>query len=581
MITINTDILIIGSEGAGARAAIEAVEQGVRATIVTKGKMTKCGATVTAGSDLDIDGKSIVEFFGDKYKTDPNDTKEDFFEDIVLEGKLVNNQKLVEVHVDEGPARIKELVDWGMKLIGIQHAPGHRCPRGLLTTGPMIMKALRNRVRKLDDKFELVEDIMVTDLLVKDGCVVGAVGINLLSGDFVIMKAKAVIIATGGAMRIYPYTTAPEELTGDGQSMAYRIGAEIIDIEFVQFLTSTFWYPPITTMSANTLQYQGIWLLNKMGQRFMKNWDPERFELSTRDFLAIGIMNEIIEGRGFKDDRGSYVLLSMAHLPEDLIDHYAATSRFSYMYDKPFFEHLKRRAIPVFSASHFFCGGLKINMDCETNIPGLYAAGEAAGGLNGANRLSGNAITQIVVQGFRAGRAAAKYVKKVNFEEADSDQISYLKEKIYKPLERKNGTDPIKLRRKLQGIAHESATVVRNGGRLEKAIKEMDELKQEASEVCASFKHKVYNREWINCLELENMVQTLDLILHAANKRAESRGVHFRKDFPNMDNKNWLKNIVIENKDGHMDMRTEPIVITTLDPRTLSDEVIKSITAGH
>jgi succinate dehydrogenase/fumarate reductase flavoprotein subunit len=579
MVSIETDVLVIGSEGAGARVAIEAVEQGVRATIVTKGRMGKSGATVTAGADVDVDGKTITELFG--YHTDPHDTKESFFDDIVIEGKLVNNQKLVEIHVDEAPARIKEMVEWGMKLHGIPHAPGHRCPRGLLTTGTEIMKALRNRTRKLDERFKLVEDIMVTDLLMKGGRVVGAVGLNLIDGEFVVIQAKAVVIATGGAMRIYPFTTAPEELTGDGQSMAYRVGAELIDINFVQFLTSTYWFPPISTISANTLQYKGIWLLNNTGQRFMKEWDPERMELSTRDFLAIGIMNEIVEGRGFEDERGKYVLLSMTHLPEELIDYYAEHRLWPEYYPKPFFDHLKKHAIPVFSASHFFCGGIRINEHFETNIPGLFAAGESAGGLNGANRLSGNAITQILVQGFRAGRAAAKYAKSVGLETPDADQVAHLREKIYKPLERKKGTDPVQLVKKLQRIAQESAAVVRARERLEKAFEEIEALKEEISETSATCKQKVYNREWVNCLELENMVQVLELIVHAAHLRNESRGVHFRKDFQELDNENWLKNIVIGKEEGQIRMRTEPIVMTRLDPRTLSSEVIRSIRLGH
>lgn len=558
---LDTDVLIIGSEGAGARAAIEAAKHGIRITCVTKGFVAKSGATLTAGTDIDVDSKSIVEVIG--WEGDVRDSKEKFFEDIVIEGGYVNDQKIVERHVQDAPTRIKELLDWGMKAWGPTLAPGHRYPRGIYSTGVQVARTLVSRLKKLEEKVRLIENVMITDLLTYDGEVSGAVGINMGTGEFIVFRAKAVILATGGGQRIYPYATAPEELTGDGHAMAYRAGAELMDMLFVQFLTSTFKYPPITTMSVNPMLVCGVWLLNNRGDRFMRVWDPERLEASTRDIVATAIMNEIVEGRGWEDDRGGWVYMSLKHLPDNIIDDFALKT---FHFTKNFMENLKKNAIPCFPASHFFCGGIRINENCKTTLSGLYAAGEVAAGLNGANRLSGNAITQTQVQGAIAGKCAAEYALKVKQPEVNVEQVREFRREIFQPLEREDGSNAIEIKRRIQRIAWENIGVVRQGSWLEEAIKEIEELKKDVSEICTRAKTRIYNREWVDTLQVRNMIQLVEMIAKSALMRTESRGVHYRKDHTTTDNDNWLKNIIIKQVNGEIESTTEPVVITRLEP---------------
>ncbi len=218
---INTDVLVIGSEGAGARAAIEVQNAGLDVTVVTKGVMAKGGATLTADGDIDMDSASATRLLG--VKGDLRDSPEVFFEDMVRESKYISNQELVDIHVHDAPARVVELVEWGAEIDGIVHAQGHTYPRGVWMKGEEVMKALEDKMKKSPHR--LIEHFMVVELLKRDGRVVGAAGFKLDTGEFWVFAAKAVIMSAGGGLRPYPHTTAPEELTGDGQAMAYRAGA--------------------------------------------------------------------------------------------------------------------------------------------------------------------------------------------------------------------------------------------------------------------------------------------------------------------------------------------------------------------
>ena len=557
---VDTDILIIGGEGAGGRAAIEAAKYNVKTTIVTKGIQGKCGATLTAGTDIDVDSKSIKEVLG--MEGDVRDSKDLFAEDMLIEGGWANNQKIVEKHVEDAPIRIKELVDWGMELWGPTLAPGHRYPRGVYSRGRYVVRVICEQIKKHADKIQVIENTMVTDLLTHNGKVVGATGVNIWTGEFCVFRAKAVIIATGGGQRIYPYTTAPEELTGDGHMMAYRAGAELEDMQYVQFLTSTFRHPPTSTSSINPLLVTGIWLLNNRGERFMRTWDPERMETATRDIVAVGIMNEIVEGRGWTSQHGDYVYASMKHLPDNMIEDYALKMPRT----KEFWDNMKKNAVPTFSASHFFCGGIKVNEDTETILPGLYAAGECSAGDMGGNRLSGNAVTMIVVQGAIAGKKAAEYALKAKEPEVDIKQVKELRDKVFQPLERKDGASAMKIKRRIQKMAWENIGVVRQGTWLEEALKEIEEMKKELPMICVRNKSRIFNKEWVDALQAQNMLELVEIIARSALMRTESRGVHFRKDYPNTDNNKWLKNIIAKQVNGKAQLRTEPTVITKWQP---------------
>lgn len=570
---IDTDLLIIGSEGSGSMAAIEASKRNIRVVVVTKGRIRRSGATLTGGADISVDSKSLHDmgFKG----TDLRDSQDIFFEDMVKSGKYMNNQKLVEVHVREAPARLKDLIDWGAKIWPmIFGASGHRFPRGAFIWGYEVSEVLKNEILK--HNIEVMEYIMATDLLTHNNRVTGAVGLNIQTGDFIIFKAKAIVLATGGMMEIYPYSTAPVELTGDGQAMAYRAGAELVDMEFPMFLPAVFAWPPsmqgILFPYTFTTAGEGYiigWLLNKHGQRFMKKWDPERMELTTRDIASIAIMSEVLEGRG-SPHGGVYA--SVKHLPDNLIEYYKEWGlyknfKWGTLDYKEFIPDLHKDAMEVIVAAHFTNGGIRINEYCETNIPGLFACGEVTGGLHGANRLSGNAFSEFLVWGTRAGAAAAEYALNSKVVTVDVNQVEKLRKRVYLPLERKEGLSPITLKKEIKKLAWNKVGVVRNRDLLEDAINEIERIKKQViPQICLTNKEMIFNREWVDALEAESMINGLEMHARAALMRKESRGAHYRTDYPSTDNKNWFMNIIVKLVDTEMQLTTRPVIVPRMKP---------------
>jgi len=568
---VKSDVLIIGTEGAGARAAIEVCQQDENAKVIgiTKGLFSRSGATLTAGADINMDGASMMKLFG--FEGRSYDNKDIYFEDIVEEGRFVNNQELVQILVDNAPEVVKEVADWGMRIDGYWRAAGHRYARGVLTTGVRIMVGLRKKIREFQDRICLHENIMAVDLIKDDqGYVSGVVALDLFKGEPVIYIAKATILAAGGGLRIYPWTSGPEELTGDGQAIAYRAGVEFTDMEFIQFITCTLKNPPSRVKSINPLLNIGAWLLNKEGQRFMSKWDPERMEQSTRDNIAIGIATEILEGRGFEDNKGGHILCSYKHLPDRIITDNTAIH--SFFDDQNFINRIvKQGHVICFPACHFYCGGIRINTKCETNIPGLYAAGEICGGIHGANRLSGNAITEVLVEGKIVGKEVAKFISKKDYPVVKENNYEQFIEKILNPYNGYNkgeNVSAIELKEKIQMIAGKWVGVVKDKGTLNNALKEINKIKTEISSVKLTNNQKRYNKEWMEALQIENMIQTLEMIARSALARKESRGVHYRRDFPRTNNKEWLKNTLLKkDENGNMVISIIPAKITKFRPK--------------
>lgn len=574
--TKDTDILVIGAETAGARAAIEAAKHNVRVTLLTKGKdIATSGASVGAGkmNDLSVDSRSICDVLG--LDGNRKDTKDIFFRDILRTGGYVNDQSLVEAYVEEVPARAKELIDWGLDYsTRVGHAPGHTNPRGFTAGGVQFIKCLE-KVVKQQKNIEIVGNMMALDLLTSKGRVVGALSLDLAGGDFCIFKAKSVIIATGGGQGIYPRRSwqGGNDLTGDGQAMAYRAGAEILDPQYVQwtvFAVSSLMYPPWTGVtSPQTMLLYGhlvdVRLYNKYGERFMQRYDPERLELTTRDKQAYAIATEIFEGRG-SEHGGVYA--SIKHLPDNLIDYYLEF----YVADKemreeirPLVERMKKGlALEIGEGGmHFFMGGIRINVNCETIVPGLYAAGECAGGMNGACRLSGVAFGQTQVQGARAGKNAAEYAMKAKPAEIDAEQVSKLEKRVSGYLKRTEGIRPFVLRQKIRDLARGNVGIIRDGPRLEKAVKEIERMRRDdIPRLYSEAKQTRYNLEWTEAAQVENMLLTLEMIARGALRRTESRACHHRIDYPETDDKNWLNNTIVKEVKGTMTLREEPLVIT-------------------
>ena len=576
---IETDILIVGSGGAGATAAIEAIKTKLRVTIATKGRIGKCGATVTGDADLDVDSKSLHERFSQIKGSDPRDSPVTFFKDIVKGGKFLNNQKLVEIHVREAPNRLQDIIDWGAKIEKTTHASGHSYPRGVYIPGMKLMPVLKRQANKVG--VNIVEDTIITDIIVQNDQVAGAVGVNIRSGGFLVFKAKAVVLATGGCMRIYPFVTAPDELTGDGMAMAYRAGAELVDMEFPMFLPGCFVHPPALSgvdvpFILSTEGFIHGHLLNRRGERFMRKWAPKTLEHTTRDICSVAMMSEILAGNG--SPHGG-VFVSLRHLPTNLIEYLHEWLPWLRDRGKPWTyggfdledfiprETLKMDALEAAPAGHFTNGGIKINERCETNIKGLFAAGETTAGVHGGNRLSGNAFTEMIVWGSRSGKFAATYASTAKQLEIDTTLVERLRNRIYAPLERKEGENPIKLRKQMQQLAWEKIGVVRDRPRLENALKEIERMRsEEPPRVATKAKNQEYNREWIGAIELENMLLIMKMIARSALMRTESRAAHYRKDYPMTDYDNWTKNIIVQHVDGKPQLTTQSVVITKLQP---------------
>ena len=575
METLKTDVLIIGSEGAGARAAIEACDQGAEVTLVSKGRLGRHGATIMGAADIAVDSHSLRALLG---QGNPGDSPQAFLEDMIVEGKWLNAQPLARLVVEEVPKRAQELLSWGLKFAEVRQMPGHRFPRSLYTSGLEMARVLGQQVRLR--KIRVLEDTYIHNLLTRENEVVGALGLDLRRGRARVFLAKAVILATGGCHSLYTYNTGPEGLTGDGQAIAYRAGAELLNMEMVQFVPTT---PMESSMARGSLflfligpqNALRVWLLNKYGERFMSRWDPQRMENSTRDLLSLGIMSEILEGRAGPEGGVYY---SLPHLPKNLVADFARWGAKPFLkpnwrvhgFDfRPMMEELMQgKAIEVVPAAHFFMGGLKVSERCETTLPGLYATGEVVGGVHGANRLSGTAFSQMVVLGQRAGHfAARRALSLATWPEPEATQLALLEERLFHPLRAAGEFHPYEVKRELQEMAWRRVGVIREGASLKATLDDIERIKREGLAHMASRAREArYNLEWLECLQVENMVLVLELITRSALLRQESRGAHFRKDFPEMDNRHWLGNTVARRTREGLDVATEPVAMPFVKP---------------
>jgi succinate dehydrogenase/fumarate reductase flavoprotein subunit len=318
------------------------------------------------------------------------------------------------------------------------------------------------------------------------------------------------------------------------------------------------------------------WLLNRKGERFMARWDPERLERSTRDLLSIGIMTEVLEGRGGPEGGVYY---SLAHLPKNLVEDFARWGAKPFIkadwsaHGHNFREVVDRLkagdAIEVGASAHFFMGGVQIDESTATALPGLFAAGEVTGGTHGANRLSGNAFTQIITQGARAGEAAAAFARREGGARPPSaEALAAAEERIEVPLRREPAVVAFELRRELQEVADSRISVLRTGAGLAEAVERVEGLRRDALPCVGSrVPDRRFNPEWLECLQVENMCTTLLAIAQGALLREESRGAHYRRDFPETDNDRWLRNTVATLTGDELQTAAAPIRFTSLNPR--------------
>lgn len=570
---LTADVLVIGSEGAGARAAIEAASNGLNVLVVTKGPINRTGATLTASADINVDSRSCKELLG--LPGNLEDTPEVFFEDIVIGGKFINNQALVEALVREIPSRMQEMVHWGLKLKGLIQTPGHRYPRGVVASGLEFTRILAKQMRR-NSNIQFLEYCMVLDLLKADGRVAGAVGLQFSTGEFFTISAKSVVLATGGGMALYPNRTAPDELTGDGHAMAYRAGAEFVDMEMVQFMPCVFLSPPawkglqfVYEITPGSTEGLAGWFLNRCGERFMARYDPERMEKSTRDIIARAIATEVRAGRG---SPSGGVYYSIAHLPQNLVDNFPKW--YPYLHNGWIYENFdftdliewmkKGNACEISLGSHFFMGGVRGDVDGRTIVPGLFVAGEVMGGAHGANRLSGNALTQVLVQGCRAGRAAAAYAQSNPLPPLPRESMEEVVAWSMGFLEREPEVSVGEVRDQLEDLAWKELGPVRSAKGLTEALALLEDLEKVLPRIGTRTKERIYNREWVEALQLRNQITLAALIATSALHRSESRGAHYREDMPQSQDAWRRLNVIVGNGGGKMVARTEPVTVTRM-----------------
>jgi fumarate reductase (CoM/CoB) subunit A len=555
------DIVIVGGGGAGAQAALSARgSSGTRTVaLLDKGIFGRSGCTI-------LGGFSCNAALGSK---DPRDSPAAHFEDTVREGRYINDQNLVKIYTEKAPERVEELQKLGPVFetedgkIKQEMVPGHSFPRAAfnnLHTGRSMILALKREV--LRKNIDIYNECVIFDILCRDNSVCGALGYDMNRGRFMHFACKAIILTTGGCGQLYENTTTSRGSTGDGLALAYHAGAAVQDMEFIQFFPTAQCYPRLLRLNPtfpSMLRYRaGCRLYNSEGTEFMKDKMPDwRFKV-TRDELAHAIYEEIRNGRG--SPHGG-VFMDVLHLSEEeIVDTFSFANMFGSLLKMGI--DLRKDSIETTVASHFSMGGIRVNQRFATCIQGLFAAGEAVAGIHGANRLPGNALSEILVTGYEAGSNAAVYAKNTEHEPYDEDRID---EKIRKKellLERKDGIDPISIKRRIKKLMWENVGVIRDGSGLSHAISELKELRDQVKNMGVSTKTYVWNKELVDALEAEFMITVALLVAEAAQCRKESRGAHFRKDYPEADEA-WVVNIVL--KDGSM--RTESL----RKPRILGD----------
>jgi succinate dehydrogenase / fumarate reductase, flavoprotein subunit len=552
------DVLIIGAGGAGLRAAIEALARGARVAVVSKSLLGKAH-TVMAEGGIAAAMANVDQ--ADSWKT--------HFRDTMRGGKMINNWRMAQLHAQESPDRVRELEQWGALFDRtssgdiLQRAFGGHTFKRLChvgdRTGLEMIRTLQDRGVQMG--FDVFMECTIVRLLKDGNRVAGAFGYWREQGRFVIFKAKAVVIATGGIGKAWPITSNSWECTGDGMALAYDAGADLLDMEFVQFHPTGMVWPPGVQgiLVTEAVRGEGGILRNKLGERFMEKYDPKRMELSTRDLVARSIYTEVKEGRG-SEHGGAF--LDISHKPPEYVK-----TKLPSMYHQ--FKELAdvditKGPMEVGPTCHYMMGGIWVDAESTlSSVPGLFAAGEAAAGLHGANRLGGNSLSDLVVFGRRAGLAAAHSAdmhSAKGFPEVDSQQIVEAEQAMLAPFDRSQGESPYAVHRDLQKVMQNLVGIFRTEEDLTTALAELEKLKQRAARVRVEGS-RLFNPGWHLARDLRCMLTVSEAVARSAQARKESRGAHSRIDYPNSDEKVWGKqnNVISRGSDGSMNLRQVPV----------------------
>jgi succinate dehydrogenase/fumarate reductase flavoprotein subunit len=558
METIVTDVLVVGGGGGGGMAAVHAAERGARVLLVTKGGRAKAGATPMA----------IGTMGGVGPWHEPGDSKELHFLDTVRGGCFLNEQQLLRIMVEEAPARIMELEQrgayWERPEKGerylVRTEGGHSHARGVFIesrVGAEIVRTLFSELSRL--KVTVYDHLMILTLLEDKGCF-GALCFQLRTGNLLFIKCNAIVLATGGPGQIYIYNTHEVRNTGDGLSLALRLGSTLMDMEFEQFYPWGFLADGcLGGLLAGASYFARLY--NREKVRFLEKYDPARLEMSTRDIVARAIYQEISEGRGTVSGG---VLCDMTHnapgvIKETLPSLYDFFSSVGVNMEQDPFE-----IVPTF---HYLMGGIKVDKYWQSNCLGLFAVGETAAGVQGANRIGQNSLADILVSGARAGARAAWHASRVsNFKikEPKLDRLVRTYEDLFKHKPRHRITPQV-VRRTIQEIMWHYVGVIRNGKGLQQALDEIHRVKSEyLPRMSPMNSSRVCNIEWVEFFEVFNLIDVAECIIHTGLKREESRGAHFREDFKNRDDKKWLRHITVNFKEDRIVLGTCPVDLSVV-----------------
>lgn len=533
---VNADVLVIGSGGAGLLAASRAKQAGADVLVIDKALIGRGGATVEAAA---VAATGPWSASGDGVDV--------HFKDTVAGGKLINNQLLVRKMVTEIGDRVRELETMGLyfdkdpsgKYV-LDIGGGHTYPRLLWVTpgwvGLQIVKVLWKRMLQLGVRLRPYTH--VTRLLVRDGAAVGAIGVDFRSGTILAVAARSIVLATGGIGQLYPVTTNPRNSTGDGIVLALEAGVRLVNMEQVQFYPACVVYPEsVKGVGLGVLEYSKLY--NAQMERFMTRYEPGRLESTTRDLVARAIFTEIKEGRGTSH---SGVYLDAREVSEKDFTPYVPEYEICHRWGVD----LKHELVEVAPGAHYFMGGVEIDERCRTSIAHLYAAGEVAGGLHGANRLNGNSIADVLVFGVIAGEEAAADALRSDLVPVPDEQERRETTRIANLLDR--GERPmrsVQLREKLRELMWRNVSLIRTTRDLEKTVAALRALREnEITQVSIESERLRWNNELRDYLELEAMIGVSECIVHAALTRRESRGAHHISEYPTQDDVAWMKNTV-------------------------------------
>ena len=561
--TIEHDLLIVGSGLAGLRAAIQAAKTSSNIKIAVISKLQ-----VMRSHSVSAEGGTAAVLFPEE-----GDSIESHVYDTVKGSDFLGDQDVIEKLVSEMPSEVYQLEHWGMPWsrredgkIGQRNFGGYSYPRATFAqdkVGFYEMQTLYDTCQKFDN-IEFYNEWFTTSVIHDGQKFCGITAIELSSGTFYTIKGKALIIATGGAGRLYSYSTYALSSTPDGLDMAYRAGMALKDMEFVQFHPTGIL--PSGILITEGARGEGGYLLNKDGDRFMKKYAPSKLELASRDVVSRAMMTEMNEGRGFKHETGVGCLkLDLRHLGNELIiKKLPAIREISLKFSgiDP-----SKEPIDVRPVSHYMMGGIHTNIDGATEIQGIWAAGEAAcNSVHGANRLGANSTAECLVWGKITGDLAAKYVLEAKSPQFPLHLVSVEEKRIYDGIFRGSGSvNPYEVRQELTDMMNEKAYVFRNENDLVDGLKKLRELKQK------SWKHvddkaKEYNTNFSNVMELDSMFRVAEAILVGAIARKESRGAHARTDYPDRDDKNFLHHTLVYYDTKEPIIKKHPVTITKYKP---------------